>query len=107
LITFMKKIEAIMDRPGAELLLADVENDRRLEFANLSIFESRSRFYKLRHVHGHQPEWVPCVKLDLFIPDREAECAVKLIREHSHLPLACGDNINVIPIESTLEIGAD
>jgi hypothetical protein len=107
LIAFMKKIEAIMDRPGAELLLADVENDSRLDFADFSIFESRSRFYKLSHVHGHQREWVPCVTLDLFIPDRETECAVKLIREHSRLPLACGGNINVIPIESTLEIGAE
>jgi hypothetical protein len=50
---------------------------------------------------------VPCVKLDLFIPDRETECAVKLIREHSRLPRACDGDINVIPIESTLEIGAE
>jgi nitrogen regulatory protein PII len=103
----MKKIEAIMDRPGAELLLADVENDSLLDFADVSIFESQSRFYKLRHVHGHQREWVPCVKLDLFIPDRETECAVKLIREHSHMPTACEGNINVIPIESTLEISGE
>jgi nitrogen regulatory protein PII len=103
----MKKIEAIMDRRGAEILLADIGNGSRLDFQDVSIFESLSRFYKLRNVHGHQRDWVPCVKLDLFVPDREAECAVEMIREHSHLPRACEGNINVFPIESSLEISAE
>ena len=73
----MKKIEAIMDRAGAELLLADVENDSRLAFTDTSIIESRSRFYKLRDAHGHQQHWVPCVKLDLFVPDAKQSAPSK------------------------------
>jgi hypothetical protein len=102
----MKKIEAIMDRPGAEILLTDFENESRLVLSDCSIIESPSRFYKLDHLPGHQREWVPCVKLDIFVPDRETECAVKMIREHSHLPRSCDSNINVFPIESMLEISA-
>ncbi|HYY30566.1 MAG TPA: hypothetical protein VE860_21700 [Chthoniobacterales bacterium] len=103
----MKKIEAIMDRPGAEILLADIGNESRLDFEDVSISESQSRFYKLGHVHGHQREWVPCVKLDLFVPDRDTECAVEMIREHSHLPRACDGNISVFPMESSFEISAE
>jgi nitrogen regulatory protein PII len=102
----MKKIEALIDRPGVEILLANIGSDGRPVLEEVSIVESRSRFCKLRHSQDHQPEWQPCVKLDLFVPDCETQSAVDMIRKHSHLPRSYDSNINVFPIETTLEISA-
>jgi nitrogen regulatory protein PII len=84
--------------------MASIGNDSRPALAEVSIIESRSRFYKLRHSRNNQPEWEPCVKLDLVVPDCETQSAVDIIREHSHLPQSCDSNINVFRIEETLEI---
>ena len=102
----MKKIEAVMDRREAEILMANIGNDSLPAFAEVTAIESRSRFCKLRHSQDHQPEWKPCVRLDLFVPDRETQSAIDIIQERSHLPQTCGSNINVFPIEGTLEINA-
>ena len=102
----MKKIEALIGRPGVEILLAKMGSDGRPVLAEISIVESRSRFCKLPSCKDHQPEWQPCVRLDLIVSDRETQSAVDMIRKHSHLPRCCDSNIIVFPIETTLEISA-
>lgn len=102
----MKKIEAVMDRPEAEILLANIRNDSLPALAEVTVIESQIQFCKLGHRQDHQAEWQRCVKLDLFVPDCETQSAVDIVRQSSHLPRICGSNVNVFPIEATLEISA-
>jgi nitrogen regulatory protein PII len=106
LVVAMKKIEAVMERPEAEILLANIRNDSLPALAEVTVIESQIQFCKLRHSQDHEPEWQPCVKLDLFVPDCETQSAVEIIRERSHVPKTRDSNINVFPIEATLEISA-
>jgi nitrogen regulatory protein PII len=106
---FMKKIEAVIDRSAAktvELLLAKTGKDGRPVFAEVSIVESRGRFYALRGAEEQQSKWKPCVRLDLFVPDCETASAVDIILQHSNLPESAGGRIDILPLEATFEISA-
>jgi nitrogen regulatory protein PII len=100
----MNKIEAVVPRSVADVLLTKTGNDGMPLLPELSIVESQSRFCKLRSARSRETKWEPCVKVDLFVPDYETQSTVDLILQHSNLPQSGGGHVNIIPIEAALEI---
>ena len=106
----MKKIEAVID-PAAldavKLHLAHAGIDGRLTVTEVNGIESLGRFYELR-TNG-QDQWKPCLRLDLIVSDRQTQSAVNVILQHANLAGSggSGGHINILPVDATLEIGAE
>jgi nitrogen regulatory protein PII len=104
----MKKIEAIID-PAAldavKLHLADAGIDGRLTVTEVNSIESLGRFYELRT--NRQDQWKPCLKLDLIVSDRQAQSTVNVILQHANRAGGSGGYINMLPLDTTLEIGTE
>ena len=106
----MKKIEAVID-PAAldavKLHLADAGIDGRLTVTEVNGIESLGRFYELRTTS--QDQWKPCLKVDLIVSDRQTQSTVNIILQHANLVGSGGGggHINVLPLDATLEIGAE
>jgi len=106
----MKKIEAVID-PAAldavKLHLADAGIDGRLTVTEVNGIESLGRFYELRT--ASQDQWKPCLKIDLIVSDRQAQSTVNIILQHANLVGSggSGGHINILPLDATLEIGAE
>ena len=106
----MKKIEAVID-PAAldavKLHLADAGIDGRLTVTEVNGIESLGRFYELRTTS--QDQWKPCLKVDLVVSDRLTQSTVNIILQHANLVGSGGGggHINILPLDATLEIGAE
>ena len=106
----MKKIEAVID-PAAldavKLHLADAGIDGRLTVTEVNGIESLGRFYELRITS--QDQWRPCLKIDLVVSDRQTQSTVNIILQHANLVGSggSGGHINILPLDATLEIGAE
>ena len=106
----MKKIEAVID-PAAldavKLHLADAGIGGRLTVTEVNGIESLGRFYELRTTS--QDQWKPCLKVDLIVSDRQTQSTVNIILQHANLVGSGGGggHINVLPLDATLEIGAE
>jgi nitrogen regulatory protein PII len=106
----MKKIEAIIDPAALEavkLHLADAGIDGRLTVTEVNSIESLGRFYELRTTS--QDQWKPCLKIDLIVSDRQTQSTVNIILQHANLASSGGSSgyINILPLDATLEIGAE
>jgi nitrogen regulatory protein PII len=106
----MKKIEAVIDPAALEavkLHLADVGIDGRLTVTEVKGIESLGRFYELRT--ANQDQWKPCLKIDLIVSDRKARSAVNIILQRANLVGWGGGtgHISILPLDATLEIGAE
>jgi nitrogen regulatory protein PII len=106
----MKKIEAVID-PAAldavKLHLADAGIDGRLTVTEVKGIESLARFYELQTTS--QDQWKPCLKIDLIVSERQAQSTVNIILQHANLTGSRGSSghINILPLDATLEIGAE
>jgi nitrogen regulatory protein PII len=104
----MKKIEAVID-PAAldavKLQLAHAGIDGRLTVTEVKGIESLGRFYELRT--NRQDQWKPCLKLDLIVSDRQAQSTVNVILQHANRAGGSGGYINMLPLDTTLEIGTE
>lgn len=104
----MKKIEAVIDPAALEavkLHLSDAGIDSRLTVAEANSIEGLGRFYALRTTGQHQ--WKPCLKFDLIVSDRQVQSTVNIILHQANLAGSGGGHINILPLEATLEIGAE
>ncbi len=106
----MKKVEAVID-PAAldavKLHLADAGIDGRLTVTEVNGIESLARFYELRMTN--QDQWKPCLRIDLIVSDRQTQSTVNIILQHANLAGSgrSGGHINILPLDATLEIGAE
>jgi nitrogen regulatory protein PII len=106
----MKKIEAIIDPAALDVVklhLANTGIDGRLTVTEVNSIESLGRFYELRTTN--QDQWKPCLKVDLIVSDRQTQSTVNIILQHANLASLGGSSgyINILPLDATLEIGAE
>ena len=104
------KIEAVIDRAALDAMklhLAAAGIDGSLTVTEVNSIESLGRFYELRTINRDQ--WKPCLKIDLTVSDRQAESAVNIILQRANLVGSGGSagHINILPLDATLEIGAE
>jgi nitrogen regulatory protein PII len=106
----MKKVEAVID-PAAldavKLHLADAGIDGKLTVTEVNGIESLGRLYERRTTSEDQ--WKPCLKIDLIVSDRQAQPTVNIILQYANLVGSggSGGHINILPLDATLEIGAE
>src|SRR5271157_2762707 len=106
----MKKIEPVIDPAALEavkLHLVEAGIDGRLTVMEVTGIENLGRFYELQR--SSEDQWMPRLKLDLIVSDRQAHAAVNMILQYANLVASggSGGHINILPLDATLEIGVE
>ena len=106
----MKKIEAVIDPAALEavkLHLVEAGIDGRLTVTEVNGIEKLGRLYELET--ASKDPWKPCLRIDLIVSDRQTQSAVNIILCHANLADSGrgGGHINILPLDATLEIGAE